>query len=322
MDALSHAKNIGPNCLLAINYPLVGLSNSSAAKEISCAAEISNAVTNASNSIVLAKQTKTRILKLEEKIERIKVNKIHSIINTPHSDGSITNEERVEEKIDIERRVKEILVALVDEKAMIKFPRGFVAADNTYLIESGNPRKINSNPNNNEATNIYSPVIDAEFSEASDNYSGKNNLASTNNIKNYVPLLSYILSTPAGQKVTYELLEHKSARDASDSSDSSSNYIERRDQALQDFTNLVPDKIADIQPLPIGLYGFTYLNTNYMAITDRVSFHKQRETMVHEAIHTQDEYETRQITAWMLSKDSKYAVRISVADNCENKKSV
>jgi len=287
--------------------------------------EIANALmavrnNSLNNSVIFAKRSQTRILKLEEKIERIKVNKIHSIINTPHSDGSITNEERFEERVDIERRVKETLVALVDEKAMARFPRGFVAADNKYLPVNGNTGKNISDRTNNEAINAYFPVIDAEFTDSSgnnssDSYSGKNNLASTNNIKNYVPLLSYTLSTPAGQKVTYELLEHKSALDSPETA-----YEQRRDQALQDFTNLVPDKIVDIQSLPLGLYGFTYLNTNYMAISETISFHKQRETMVHEAIHTQDEYETRQITAWMLSKDQKYAVRISVADNCENEK--
>ncbi len=297
--------------------------------------EIANAIIAAknnpsTNSVIFAKRTQTRILKLEEKIERIKVNKVHSITNTPHSDGSITNEEKFHEEVSIERRVRETLVALVAEKSMASFPRGFVAADNKYLADN-NPNNNNNavartnksslNSNNNARSNSsYSPVIDAEFTDASGNYSGKNTFSAKNNITNYAPLLSYTLSTPSGQQITYELLENISARDSSakdNLSSSSSAYHERRDQALQDFTSLVPDKIADIRPLPIGLYGFTYLNTNYMAINEVVSFHKQRETMVHEAIHTQDEYETRQITAWMLSKDQKYAVRISVDNNSE-----
>lgn len=277
--------------------------------------EIANAIMTAkNNSALFAKRTQTRILKLEEKIERIKIHKVHSIINTPHSDGSITPEERFEEKVDIERRVKETLIALVDEKSLVKFPRGFVAADNKYITDTDNNQKNNSNtnPNNNTLANsFYSPIIDAEFIDFSGNYSGKSNLLTKNNITNYASLLSYTLSTPSQQKITYELLEHESARDSS-ALQPSSDYQERREQALQDFTNLVPDKIIDIQPLPIGLYGFTYLNTNYMAISEVVSFHKQRETIVHEAIHTQDEYETRVITAWMLSKDQKYAVRINI----------
>ncbi|MBI2136131.1 hypothetical protein HYU06_03600 [Candidatus Woesearchaeota archaeon] len=275
--------------------------------------EIANAIITAKNNTALfAKRTRTRILKLEEKIERIKIHKVHSIINTPHSDGSITNEEKFHEEVNIERRVKETLVALVDEKYLAGFPRGFVAADSKYIADNSNAAKNISDRADDGAANSYSPVIDAEFTDSSGNHSGKSNLLAKNNITNYAPLLSYTLLTPSGQKVTYELLENSFAPQSSD-------YEQRRDQALQDFTNLVPDKIIDIQPLPIGLYGFTYLNTNYMAITDQISFHKQRETMVHEAIHTQDEYETRQITAWMLSKDSKYAVRINVKQDADKK---
>jgi hypothetical protein len=120
----------------------------------------------------------------------------------------------------------------------------------------------------------------------------------------YSPIASYTLETPQGQELTYELLELPSTA-------LGDNYLERREQALEDFTNLVPDKVADIRPLPRGLYGFTYLNTNYMAISSIISHEQQRETMVHEAIHTQDEYETRILTWWMMAKDQKYAVRIT-----------
>ena len=60
--------------------------------------------------------------------------------------------------------------------------------------------------------------------------------------------------------------------------------------------------------LPSGLYGFTYLGTNYMAINRNLDYAPEikRETELHEAIHTNDEYETRVLTWWMLSKDKKY----------------
>ena len=58
-------------------------------------------------------------------------------------------------------------------------------------------------------------------------------------------------------------------------------------------------------PLPSGLYGFTYLGWDYMAINDNLQAEQDYETQVHEAIHTPDEYETRVLTKWML-EDSEY----------------
>ena len=77
-------------------------------------------------------------------------------------------------------------------------------------------------------------------------------------------------------------------------------YEQNRKIAKIDFTKFAPNKRMEKLPLPSGLYGFTYLGLDYMAINDNLLPEKNYETQVHEAIHTPDEYETRILTWWML----------------------
>ncbi len=80
------------------------------------------------------------------------------------------------------------------------------------------------------------------------------------------------------------------------------NYSKRIRKAKRDFTMLVPNKRLQRMKMPAGLYGFTYLGHDFMAINDSLLPAKNYETQVHEAIHTPDEYETRLLTWWMMSE--------------------
>ena len=67
-----------------------------------------------------------------------------------------------------------------------------------------------------------------------------------------------------------------------------------------DFSNRIPDKFMKKEPLPRGLYGYTWLGNNQMRINDNLSYEQNQKTQLHECIHTNDEYETRRWTDWML----------------------
>ena len=81
-------------------------------------------------------------------------------------------------------------------------------------------------------------------------------------------------------------------------------YPAEREEALQDFTNRA-DKSLHIMPKSImgGILGFTYLGENFMARRDDLVGDTARMVDVHEAIHTPDEYETRVLTDWMLTRE-------------------
>lgn len=81
-------------------------------------------------------------------------------------------------------------------------------------------------------------------------------------------------------------------------------YPTERENALQDFTNQL-DKTLHIMPKSImgGVLGYTYLGENFMARRDDLSGSKALMVDVHEAIHTPDEYETRILTDWILSRE-------------------
>lgn len=80
-------------------------------------------------------------------------------------------------------------------------------------------------------------------------------------------------------------------------------YTTQREEAFQDFTNRV-DKILNLLPKSImgGVLGYTYLASNFMARREDLIGDTAKMFDVHEAIHTHDEYETRILTDWMLSR--------------------
>ncbi len=99
--------------------------------------------------------------------------------------------------------------------------------------------------------------------------------------------------------MTYFSQDHKyRAKDAADIG-----YVVDREMKKQDFTSLVPLKRMEKEKMSPGLYGYTFLGLDYMAINDNLDPEQSYRTQVHEAIHTEDEYETRQLERWMFDLD-------------------
>ncbi len=71
----------------------------------------------------------------------------------------------------------------------------------------------------------------------------------------------------------------------------------------RNFTKLVPNKTMELMRMPVGLYGYTFLGQNYMAINQNLVGKFKYEVIVHESIHTPDEYETRVLTWWMMEDE-------------------
>ena len=87
-------------------------------------------------------------------------------------------------------------------------------------------------------------------------------------------------------------------------------YLERRQEAMHDFTDRVPGKHMNTFPSAgnAGLYGFPYIGDQRVwKRDDLIGSEFAKMVDVHESIHTPDEYETRRITEWMMEKEnSKY----------------
>jgi hypothetical protein len=81
-------------------------------------------------------------------------------------------------------------------------------------------------------------------------------------------------------------------------------YALEREQGMNDFTKFA-DKTLHIMPAGYmgGVLGFTYLGENFMARQEGLRDDLAREVDVHEAVHTPDEYETRVIVDWILSRE-------------------
>ena len=87
-------------------------------------------------------------------------------------------------------------------------------------------------------------------------------------------------------------------------------YLNRRQQALNDFSDRVPGKHVSSfsrNEMP-GVLGFTYLGQDRMALRDDLIGKTRKMVDIHESIHTPDEYETRILTDWIMSRPkNKYA---------------
>jgi hypothetical protein len=91
-----------------------------------------------------------------------------------------------------------------------------------------------------------------------------------------------------------------------------SSYIQKRQEMLNDFTDRVPGKHLHTFPSTgnAGLFGFTYLgDVNAWRRDDLIGTEFSFMVDVHESIHTPDEYETRIITEWMMSKENSKYIR-------------
>ena len=88
-----------------------------------------------------------------------------------------------------------------------------------------------------------------------------------------------------------------------------STYLNRRQDALHNFEDRVPGKHVNVFPESImgGVLGFTYLGENFMGLRADLTGRLKNMVDIHESIHTPDEYETRILTDWIMSKaKSKY----------------
>ena len=86
-------------------------------------------------------------------------------------------------------------------------------------------------------------------------------------------------------------------------------YMNKRQQALHDFSDRVPGKHVDIFPANMmgSVLGFTYLGQGYMALRDDLIGKTKKMVDIHESIHTPDEYETRILTDWIMARpNSRY----------------
>ena len=81
-------------------------------------------------------------------------------------------------------------------------------------------------------------------------------------------------------------------------------YSQKRIEDILDFSDKVPAKIVDRLEMPMWLRGYTYLGSDYIAKNDRLHPDDSYKTDIHESIHTDDEYETRQLTELIISKIS------------------
>ncbi|MCH8004204.1 MAG: hypothetical protein IH934_06265 [Nanoarchaeota archaeon] len=81
-------------------------------------------------------------------------------------------------------------------------------------------------------------------------------------------------------------------------------YLKRRQDALHDFTDRVPGK--NLETFPVsgneGIYGYTFLGDIKVWRRDDLSGKFAKMVDIHECIHTPDEYETRILTDWIMSK--------------------
>ena len=81
-------------------------------------------------------------------------------------------------------------------------------------------------------------------------------------------------------------------------------YLNKRQQAMHDFSDRVPGKFVNVFPESImgGVLGFTYLGENFMGLRADLTGSLKKMVDIHESIHTPDEYETRILTDWIMMK--------------------
>ena len=86
-------------------------------------------------------------------------------------------------------------------------------------------------------------------------------------------------------------------------------YMQQHIEDKHDTTKFVPLKFVNILPETMmgGVLGFTYLGNHSMGRRADLTGSMARMVDIHESIHTPDEYETRCLTQWIMSKEkSKY----------------
>ena len=88
-----------------------------------------------------------------------------------------------------------------------------------------------------------------------------------------------------------------------------SSYLKKHIENKKDFSQRVHLKPLTILPANSmgSVLGFTYIGENFMARRADLTGKTARMVDIHESIHTPDEYETRCLTLWIMSRErSKY----------------
>lgn len=81
-------------------------------------------------------------------------------------------------------------------------------------------------------------------------------------------------------------------------------YPEQRMDDISDTTRFLPVKHQIFEHMPEGLFGYTFIGSDKVYINQTLQGSRKEETIVHESIHTPDEYETRVLTSWILNKET------------------
>ncbi len=81
-------------------------------------------------------------------------------------------------------------------------------------------------------------------------------------------------------------------------------YLQKHIEGKNDFTERVPLKWLNVLPETMmgGVLGFTYIGDPSMGRRADLTGKTARMVDIHESIHTPDEYETRVLTEWIISK--------------------
>ena len=82
-------------------------------------------------------------------------------------------------------------------------------------------------------------------------------------------------------------------------------YMKKHIESKEDMSNMVPLKWVNILPESLmgGVLGFTYIGDHSMGRRADLVGKTARMVDIHESIHTPDEYETRRLTLWIMSKE-------------------
>ena len=93
-------------------------------------------------------------------------------------------------------------------------------------------------------------------------------------------------------------------------------YLVRNERMRADHTNKIPDKRVEMARMPWGLFGYTYLGEGKQWLNELLyqTPDFKREVDLHEAIHTNDEYETRVVSKDMLREESRAEILKRIMD--------
>ncbi|MBN1156776.1 hypothetical protein JXA85_04110 [Candidatus Woesearchaeota archaeon] len=90
-------------------------------------------------------------------------------------------------------------------------------------------------------------------------------------------------------------------------------YFVLMQESRKDTTRFAESKRLEVQPKAFmpGVLGYTILGWRYQVLRDDLIGEKKEMVDLHESIHTNDEYETRVLTSWMLGDfdEDKYRVK-------------